>query len=60
MNREQQFRHANQRIQLIKEYRGWFVVHTQLVKSAGPFRTKAEAQKFKRKAINAELAMATS
>jgi len=55
MNREQLERHARLRIQVIQEETGWFVVHTSLVKSAGPFKTKNEALKFKRKAINAEL-----
>jgi hypothetical protein len=54
VSREERVRRINDTIQVINNQGKWFVVHTGLVKSAGPFDTKSEANKFKRKAVREE------
>lgn len=54
MNKAERLRQAKLRIQVVEDDGSWFVVHMGLGKSAGPFKTKDEAEAFKRKAIKLE------
>jgi len=60
MDKEERFRHAKNRIQVIHTDDGWFVVHCRYAKSAGPFASKKSAQAFKRRAVNEEMNAAES
>ncbi len=56
IDREERLRRGRLRIQVIEDEGSWYVVYMGFGKSAGPFKTKNEADKFKRKVVNAEAA----